>query len=277
VSHDSSRSSASRHEPNTDAIVGILQRELMLPCEPDVAARHLEMMFLELEWEYVDEGSAVSRASRSRRRAQAIVSTCVLATALSLSGGLAAAGALPASAQHWLHRVSRAVGLDLADAPAHASGPAQSDHLPGGDGSPAPGPIGRQDNPGAPHRELLPPVGATPIAATNIAPVASRPTRPAVDHSRPVKVTTPITRPPMTRPPTTTTPTTTTPPTTGPPTPGPGPRGTNPANGNDKSRRPAVPVGNANAGAGNARPDNSKAASVSDRSKAPAVPRAPRN
>ena len=301
MSRDSSRSSASGRDPNTDGMVAMLQRELTPPRDPEVVARHLEMMFLEFEWGHASRRSEISRGPRARRRARAIVSTCAFATALSLTGGLAAAGALPASAEHWLHRVSRAVGLHLADPPGRALGPPRVDRVSGDDATSVRDLIRREGAARAPHTSSPGSVVSTPVGGTDIAPTP-RLSRLAAGDPRPGKGKAPTPATPAS--PTTPTPPTPTPPTPTPPiptpptptpappapeplpTPGPAPGG-NPSNPHEPSHRPEAPVGKGglgdgpvgggNAGAGGSRPDNPNAASAPDNAKSPHVPRAPRN
>jgi hypothetical protein len=104
---------------NGDRVVAILRRELLAPLPEDVGAAHLEAMLLERDWERPPEP-----ADRPRSRTRTIVGSCVVAAALSLTSGFAVAGALPATAQHWISRATRFVGIPLPDAPAHRPAPA---------------------------------------------------------------------------------------------------------------------------------------------------------
>ncbi len=103
----------------TDAAVAVLQRELLVPVDHDVREAHLEAMALEL---------AVSRASfarddcHPRRVRRAVVSSAVVAGALTFMSGLGAAGALPTPAQHWLSGLTRVFGIHLPDRPPRAIG-----------------------------------------------------------------------------------------------------------------------------------------------------------
>ncbi|MDQ1384553.1 MAG: hypothetical protein QOG65_1932 [Actinomycetota bacterium] len=101
-----------------DRIVATLRRELLVPLPDDVRAAHLEAMLLERDWERPPEP-----AVRPKLRARTIVGSCVVVTALSVTSGFAAAGALPATAQHWISRATGFVGIPLPDAPANRPAP----------------------------------------------------------------------------------------------------------------------------------------------------------
>jgi hypothetical protein len=90
----------------------LLQNELITPTPPEVANRHLETMFLELEWQ---SAPAVSKDQRSRRRAKSRTLSFVAVVSMSLTGGLAAAGALPNAAQQLVSAATSVVGIDLPD------------------------------------------------------------------------------------------------------------------------------------------------------------------
>jgi hypothetical protein len=112
-----------------ERIVATLRRELLAPVDAELTARHLEVMLLELDW----ERSPAPADRRPKLRVPRVVGTCVAAAALSLTGGLAAAGALPATAQHWISRVTHIVGIPLPDAPVRPDAP-----LPSRTGAPRP-------------------------------------------------------------------------------------------------------------------------------------------
>jgi hypothetical protein len=128
----------SADERDAEAVVAILCRELLTPMDDDVVAGQLEAMLLEFDWEQEAEPSSC----RPRLRTPAVIGSCLVAVALSLTSGLGAAGALPATAQHWLSRASRIIGIPLPDAPRSGSTPAP----PGTDPSRvAPAPTGAND------------------------------------------------------------------------------------------------------------------------------------
>lgn len=105
----------SADERDADAVVAILCRELLTPMDDAVVAGQLEAMLLEFDWEQ----EAMPAPRRPRLRTPAVVGSCLVAVALSLTSGLAAAGALPATAQHWLSRATRVIGIPLPDAPGY--------------------------------------------------------------------------------------------------------------------------------------------------------------
>ena len=95
---------------DTMRVVAALRRDLLAPIDGQVAARHLEAMFLEFEWELAAEPDTCEPVGlRPTHRATKLIGACVAAAALSLTSGFAAAGALPAPAQHWLSRRTRFV------------------------------------------------------------------------------------------------------------------------------------------------------------------------
>jgi hypothetical protein len=125
------RSSDPGRGRDAERVAVALRRELLLPVDDELAARHLEAMSLEFDWELAPEPGD----PRPKHRAPNVVATCVVAVALSLTSGFAAAGALPATAQHWLSRATRLVGIPLPDAPERPRPP-----LPPRTGMPRPAP-----------------------------------------------------------------------------------------------------------------------------------------
>jgi hypothetical protein len=104
---------------DSEPVVATLRRELLAPVDDDLAARHLEAMLLEFNWDLAPAPARAPAADRPRRRAPKVVAACGLAAALSLTSGFAEAGALPATAQHWLSRATRFIGIPVPDAPGH--------------------------------------------------------------------------------------------------------------------------------------------------------------
>jgi hypothetical protein len=113
------RLSGSADERDAEAVVAILCRELLTPMDDVVVGAQLEAMLLEFEWEQ----EAAPEARRPRVRTPAVIGSCLVAVALSLTSGLGAAGALPATAQHWLSRVTRIIGIPVPDAPGYGRAP----------------------------------------------------------------------------------------------------------------------------------------------------------
>jgi hypothetical protein len=101
-----------------DRVVATLRRELLVPFDDEVAASHLEAMLLEFDWKLDPEPVAETATRRPMLRVRAVVASCMAAAALTVTGGFAAVGALPAPAQHLLSRTTRIVGIRLPDAPA---------------------------------------------------------------------------------------------------------------------------------------------------------------
>jgi hypothetical protein len=110
---DSWRPSGSDREP-TDGFVAVLQRELLTPVHHDVATAHLEAMALELDL----SRPSVEPERHPRRLSRAVLGAIACAGALTFTGGLGAAGALPAHAQHWLSNATRVFGIHIPDRPA---------------------------------------------------------------------------------------------------------------------------------------------------------------
>ena len=165
----------------TDAAVAVLQRELLAPVDHDVRDAHLEAMALEL---------AVSRASftrddrRPHRVRRAVVSSAVVAGALTFMSGLGAAGALPAPAQHWLSGVTRVFGIHLPDRPSRVlgasdeKGPAGAARVPAQ--APASAPSGRLPHAPAPLHTGRGSVPSASGAHPNVAAVVGGPGDPLV-------------------------------------------------------------------------------------------------
>jgi hypothetical protein len=161
-----------------DRIVATLRRELLAPLPDDVAAAHLEAMLLERDFDRASGPTAEPdgrRVDRPRRRARTLVGAGALAAALSLTTGFAAAGALPATAQQWISRATRVIGIPLPDASPSRPAP-----------RPAPRSPARQ-----PSHPPTPTVGEREARPTPIPTIAvNRPARdgPAVAKARAAKL-----------------------------------------------------------------------------------------
>jgi len=149
-----------------DALFAELRDELATPLSVEVASRHL------------DELSAAASEGSFRRRSPVLRATVAAATCVTLlgvTGGLAAAGALPGPLQDGVAEIAEVVGIDLPGASGHAPGhqpddpnqPGKSEHAPGrqpddptqpGKSEHAPGQQTKGETPGAtaPGREHRP-------------------------------------------------------------------------------------------------------------------------
>jgi hypothetical protein len=154
----------------TGGIVAVLQRELLVPVDDAVAQAHLEAMTLEFE---LHCASFAGDDRRPRKMRRAVLGSVVAAGVLTFTGGVGAAGALPAPAQHWLSGVTRVFGIHVPDRPPRPLG--ASDQT-------APAPSRPAPPPRAPHSPTdLPEPSPSSVSATE----GSGATQSATSHRSP--------------------------------------------------------------------------------------------
>jgi hypothetical protein len=170
-----------------DRVVATLRRELLVPFDDEVAASHLEAMLLEFDWKLDPEPDAEPVHRRPMLRVRTVRASCIAAATLMVTGGFAAAGALPAPAQHWLSRATRVVGIRLPDSPAPSPAPRTNTPrtntpritTPSARTPPQPSQAGPAARPGGRAAETTPPSKPRPRPVPAVKPGPTPPLAPA--------------------------------------------------------------------------------------------------